>query len=73
MQRPKVSASQTLVQGIDVSTSALLYYADTGRHGLISSSLLYKGDKKPAASNAQDKRELLFKFDELYGGERLLS
>lgn len=27
------------------------------------------GDKKPAASNAQDKRELLFKFDELHGGK----
>lgn len=110
VQRPKVNASQTLVQGVDVSTSALLYYADTGRHGLISSSLLYKtddvfarvegskgtlflkgdtasmpdtiivslkpenaqkdmGDKKPAASNAQDKRALLFKFDELHWGK----
>lgn len=40
----QIKASQTLLEGVDVSSSALLYYPDTGKQGIVTSSLLHKTD-----------------------------
>ncbi|KAJ6099549.1 hypothetical protein N7467_001084 [Penicillium canescens] len=43
-EQPQISAKQTLVNGVDVSSSLLLYYDQTGRQGIITSSLLHKSN-----------------------------
>ncbi|KAK9349908.1 hypothetical protein V1523DRAFT_132987 [Lipomyces doorenjongii] len=40
----RIQASQTLEDGIDVLSSILLHYPKTGRHGILTSSLLHKTD-----------------------------
>lgn len=41
-QQPTVTAHQTLLDGVDVSSSILLYFGATGRHGIVTSSLQHK-------------------------------
>lgn len=41
-ESPLIQATQTLFDGIDVSSSVLLHYPTTGRQGIITSSLLHK-------------------------------
>ncbi|KAJ5770034.1 uncharacterized protein N7511_002085 [Penicillium nucicola] len=43
-EQPQISARQTLVNDIDVSSSILLHYGQTGRQGIITSSMLHKSD-----------------------------
>ncbi|KAJ5915448.1 hypothetical protein N7466_011381 [Penicillium verhagenii] len=43
-RRPRITASQRLLEGVDVGSAVLLYYPDTGRQGVLTSSLLHKTD-----------------------------
>lgn len=43
-ETPKVVSSQTLVDGIDVTSSMMLYYPSTGRQGILTSTTQTKTD-----------------------------
>jgi predicted dehydrogenase len=42
---PLVTSAQTLSDGIDVSSSMLLFYPESGRHGILTSTTLHKTDR----------------------------
>lgn len=44
-QSPVVTSTQTLSDGVDVTSSMLLFYPQTGRHGILTSTTLHKTDR----------------------------
>ncbi|KAF3403613.1 putative D-xylose 1-dehydrogenase [Penicillium rolfsii] len=42
--QPKIAACQTVIDGIDQASSILLSYPNTGRQGILSSTILHKTD-----------------------------
>ena len=43
-EMPEIKASQTLIDGVEVTTTAILKYKSTGRQGIISSTTMANGD-----------------------------
>jgi hypothetical protein len=41
---PSVQPVQTIIDGIDVSSSILLFYASTGKHGILTCTMQHKTD-----------------------------
>ena len=48
-EMPEIKASQTLIDSIEVTTTAILHYKSTGRQGVISSTTMANGDPEVVA------------------------
>ena len=48
-EMPEIKAAQTLIDGVEVTTTAILRYKSTGRQGVISSTTMANGDPEVIA------------------------